>query len=195
MHSGYEMLDIKALNNCWDSCNTNATYFEDSGLLGHYFMYVGTEVVLFRGAHCLHLQGSTKGWKYISTCMDVWYSVRQSEIIYQSPHYLVPEDLLFFFLLGPIKVNAPVCTAAFEAYCAALNTKFSQITQPCASYKEAEVLYCGCTDVCWFNHQAPKDIIASASQCLAAACNMLYCFNLLPAESAGRIPFKQTHST
>jgi hypothetical protein len=33
--------------------------------------------------------------------------------------------VLFFFLLGPISVNAPVCTTAFESYCAALNTKFS----------------------------------------------------------------------
>jgi hypothetical protein len=30
-----------------------------------------------------------------------------------------------FFLLGPVSVNAPVCTAAFKAYCAALNTRFS----------------------------------------------------------------------
>jgi hypothetical protein len=45
----------------------------------------------------------------------------------------------------------------------------------------------------WFNHQAPKEIMALMSQCLEAASNMLYCFNLLPAESTGRIPFKQTH--
>jgi hypothetical protein len=98
----------------------------------------------------------------------------------------------FFFLLGPVSIDAPVCTAAFEVYCAALNTRFSPDSTASASYKEAEVLYCGCTNVCWFNRQAPKDIIALASQCLAVARNMLYCFYLLPAESAGWIPFWQT---
>jgi hypothetical protein len=33
----------------------------------------------------------------------------------------------------------------------------------------------------------PKDVIALTSQCLAAADNMLHCFSLLPAESAGWI--------
>jgi hypothetical protein len=33
--------------------------------------------------------------------------------------------LLLLLLLGPVSVKAPVCTAAFEAYCAALNIKFS----------------------------------------------------------------------
>jgi hypothetical protein len=37
----------------------------------------------------------------------------------------------------------------------------------------------------------PKDIVALTSQCLAATNDTLYCFSLLPAESAGRIPFKQ----
>jgi hypothetical protein len=32
------------------------------------------------------------------------------------------------------------------------------------------------------------------SQCLAATNDMLCCFSLLPAHSASRIPFKQTHS-
>jgi hypothetical protein len=71
----------------------------------------------------------------------------------------------------------------------------TQIPQPCAPYKEAEVLYCGCMYDCRFNQQAPKDIIALTSKRFAAAGNMQYCFNLLPAESAGRVPFKQTHST
>jgi hypothetical protein len=71
----------------------------------------------------------------------------------------------------------------------------AQIPQPCASYKEEEVPNCGCAYVCWFNNQTPKDIIVLASQCLAAADNMLYCFDPLPAESTGTIPFKQTHST
>jgi hypothetical protein len=49
--------------------------------------------------------------------------------------------------------------------------------------------------VCQFNNQTPKNIIALVSKGLAAANNVLYCFNLLPAESAGWIPFKQTHNT
>jgi hypothetical protein len=49
--------------------------------------------------------------------------------------------------------------------------------------------------VCWFNLQTFKNIIALTDQSLAAANNVLYCFGLLPAESAGRVPFKQTHDT
>jgi hypothetical protein len=32
---------------------------------------------------------------------------------------------LLLLLLGPVSINAPVCTAAFKAYCATLNTIFS----------------------------------------------------------------------
>jgi hypothetical protein len=35
------------------------------------------------------------------------------------------------------------------------------------------------------------DIIALTSQSLAAADNVLYCFGLLPAESAGRVTIEQ----
>jgi hypothetical protein len=46
-----------------------------------------------------------------------------------------------------------------------------------------------------FNNQTPKNITALANQGVAAANNVLYCFNLLLAESAGWIPFKQAHNT
>jgi hypothetical protein len=44
-----------------------------------------------------------------------------------------------------------------------------------------------------FDKWIPKNIIALASQRLAAAEDMLHCFTLLPAKSEGRIPFKQAH--
>jgi hypothetical protein len=40
----------------------------------------------------------------------------------------------------------------------------------------------------------PKNVVALTSQRLAAANNMLHCFGLLPAESAGWIPIKLAHS-
>jgi hypothetical protein len=48
-----------------------------------------------------------------------------------------------------------------------------------------------CMSVYRFNLQTPKNIIALTGQSLAAANNVLYSFGLLPAESAGRVPFKQ----
>jgi hypothetical protein len=50
-------------------------------------------------------------------------------------------------------------------------------------------------DIFWFDIRIPNDIKALTTQHLAAADNVLHCFNLLPAESAGRIPFKQSHAT
>jgi hypothetical protein len=51
----------------------------------------------------------------------------------------------------------------------------------------------GCAYIFWFDKRIPKDIKALTSQSFAATDNMLHCFSLLPAESAGRIPFKQAH--
>jgi hypothetical protein len=39
----------------------------------------------------------------------------------------------------------------------------------------------------------PKNVVALMSRRLAAANNVLHCFGLLPAESAGWIPIKQAH--
>jgi hypothetical protein len=108
---------------------------------------------------------------------------------------LFPAILFFFFFLGPFRINAPVCTAAFKAYCATLNIMFSPYSTALCLLCRGRVPNCDCTYVCWFNNQIPEDVITLASQCLAAADNMLYCFDLLPAESTGRIPFKQTYGT
>jgi hypothetical protein len=66
----------------------------------------------------------------------------------------------------------------------------AQIQQPCAFYVDAEVPYRGCAYFFWFDKQIPKNV-ALTSQRLAAANNMLHCFGLLPAESAGWIAIKQ----
>ena len=47
----------------------------------------------------------------------------------------------------------------------------------------------------WFNKWFPKDIVALTSQRLAAAGDMLHCFSLFLAESAGWIPTKQAHDS
>jgi hypothetical protein len=44
-----------------------------------------------------------------------------------------------------------------------------------------------------FDNQIPKYIEAPESIHLATTNNMLHCLGLLSAESAGRIPFEQTH--
>jgi hypothetical protein len=45
----------------------------------------------------------------------------------------------------------------------------------------------------WFNKQVPKDFAGLMTQHITAAHNMLHCFRLLSAESAGIITFKQPH--
>jgi hypothetical protein len=50
-------------------------------------------------------------------------------------------------------------------------------------------------DIFWFDIRIPKEIKALTTQHLAAADNVLHRFNILPAESAGRIPFKRLHGT
>jgi hypothetical protein len=75
-----------------------------------------------------------------------------------------------------------------------LNIHSAQIQQPCAFYEEAKVSYWGCAYFFWFEKQIPKNIVALTSQRLAAANNMLHCFSLLPAESAGWIPIKQAQT-
>jgi hypothetical protein len=71
----------------------------------------------------------------------------------------------------------------------------AQIPYPRASYEEAEVPDGGCTYVCRFKDKISKNIIALTSQSLAAANNVLYCFNVPPAEPAEGIPYEQTLST
>jgi hypothetical protein len=75
-----------------------------------------------------------------------------------------------------------------------LSVHSAQIQQPCAFYEEVKVSYRGCAHFFCFDKQIHKNVVALTSQCLAAANNMLHCFYLLPAESAGWIPIKQAHS-
>jgi hypothetical protein len=75
-----------------------------------------------------------------------------------------------------------------------LSVHSTQIQQPCAFYVEAKISYWDCAYFFWFDKQIPKNAVALTSQRLAAANNMLHCFSLLPAESAGWIPIKQVHS-
>jgi hypothetical protein len=75
-----------------------------------------------------------------------------------------------------------------------LSVHSAQIQQPCVFYVKAKVSYCGCAYFFWFDKQIPKNVVALTIQRLAAANNMLHCFGLLPAESAGWIPIKQAHS-
>jgi hypothetical protein len=89
-----------------------------------------------------------------------------------------PEGFFFFFFLSSGS------TSAIKAYCATLN--FHQhIQYPCVSYKETEVPECGCVYIFWFKKRFPKHVVALWSRCLAAASDMLHCFSLHPAESAG----------
>jgi hypothetical protein len=66
-----------------------------------------------------------------------------------------------------------------------LNVHSAQIQQPCAFYVEANVSYWGCAYLFWFDNEIPKNVVALTNQLFAAANNMLHCFGLLPAESAG----------
>jgi hypothetical protein len=72
-----------------------------------------------------------------------------------------------------------------------LSIHSAQIHQPCAFYVEAQVSYLGSAYFFWFEKRIPKNVIALTSQRLAAANNILHCFGLLPAESAGWISIKQ----
>jgi hypothetical protein len=75
------------------------------------------------------------------------------------------------------------------------------IVQPLSTYSAVLCLLCKgkCPSLrpCIFRLvqqlSSPKNIAALTSQRLAAANNMLCCFGLLPAESAGWIPVKQDH--
>jgi hypothetical protein len=81
------------------------------------------------------------------------------------------------------------------AYCSTLNCHSAQIQYPCVFYKETEVLKWGCAYIFWFNKQLPKNVVALTSQCIAAASDMLHCFSLHLAESAGWIPTKQARNS
>jgi hypothetical protein len=85
--------------------------------------------------------------------------------------------------LGPVSL-CPGCTSAFGLLYSPKYSNQHRFNSP--------VPLC-CANICWFDKWVPKDIIALASQRLAAADNMLHCFSLLPAASAGRIPFTQAH--
>jgi hypothetical protein len=74
-----------------------------------------------------------------------------------------------------------------------LSVHSAQIQQPCAFYVEAEVSYWGRAYFFWFEKQIPRNVVALTSQRLAAAINMLHCFGLIPAVSAGWIPIEQAH--
>jgi hypothetical protein len=51
-----------------------------------------------------------------------------------------------------------------------------------------------CAHIFWFSKQLPKELIALASQRLAATNNLVHCFSLHPAKTAGRISIKQAHN-
>jgi hypothetical protein len=102
-------------------------------------------------------------------------------------------QFFFFFFLGPACFSSG-STSASKAYCAYPKLLTAQIHYPCVSYKETEVPNWGCAYFFWFHNRFPKNIIALSSQCLAAADDMLHCFNLHPAKSAGWIPTVQAHS-
>jgi hypothetical protein len=76
-------------------------------------------------------------------------------------------------------------TSALKAYCAYPKLSSAQIQYPWVSYKETEVPEWGCAYIFWFHKHFPKNVVALSSQCLAAASNMLHCFSLHLAESAG----------
>jgi hypothetical protein len=71
-----------------------------------------------------------------------------------------------------------------------LSVHSAQIQQHCAFYVKAQVSHWGCAYFFWFDKQIPKNVVALTIQRLATANNMLHCFGLLPAESAGWIPIK-----
>jgi hypothetical protein len=64
----------------------------------------------------------------------------------------------------------------------------------CGSYEETKVPNWGCAYLFWFKNWITKNIIVLSCQCLAAAGDMLHCFSLQPAKSAGWIPNVQAHS-
>jgi hypothetical protein len=83
--------------------------------------------------------------------------------------------------LGPVCVNALASTTAHGLLWDPKYFNSAQTPQPLALYEEAEVPDWDCTYVCRFNDQTPKNI-AMASQSLAAAYNVMYCFSIPPAD-------------
>jgi hypothetical protein len=98
------------------------------------------------------------------------------------------------FLLGPACLSSG-STSALKVYCAYPTLSSAQIQYPWVSYKETEVPEWGCVYIFWFHKRFPKKVVALSSQCLAAASNMLHCFSLHLAESAGWISTKQAHNS
>ena len=96
----------------------------------------------------------------------------------------------FFFYLGPVSLSSG-SISALRLILQTLNCHSAQTQYPCVSYKETEVPEWGCAYIFWFNKQLPKDVAVLTSQCLTAAGDVLHCFSLHLAESAGWISTKQ----
>jgi len=64
----------------------------------------------------------------------------------------------FFFYLGLVCLSPGFKHRSLVAYCATLNCHSAQIQYPFVSYKETEVLNCGCAYVFWFSKQLPKNV-------------------------------------
>jgi hypothetical protein len=96
----------------------------------------------------------------------------------------------FIHTLGP-SANASDAPQPW-AYCATLKCSFSSDSAALCRLCRGKGLI---LRLCLFLlvQQLPKNVVALTSQRLAAAHNILHCFSLLPAESAGWIPIKQAH--
>jgi hypothetical protein len=94
---------------------------------------------------------------------------------------------------GPLSLCRK-CTSALGLLC---NPKYShqyRFHKPAPLIKRHRSLTEAALYIFWFDKRVPKDVIALTSQCPAATGNVLHCFSLYPAESAGWIPTKQAHS-
>jgi hypothetical protein len=99
----------------------------------------------------------------------------------------------FIHTLG-LSPNAPDAPEAW-AYCATLKCSFSSDSAAlCLLCIGISLILRLCLFLLVRQADSQKTLVALTSQRLAAANNMLHCFGLLPAESAGWIPIKHADS-
>jgi hypothetical protein len=140
---------------------------------------------------CIVYQGSLMSCTYSFWYILFFGIVKGTKNGYWFETVLMSLCLFFFlFFFRARQHNCPGWTTASGLLCNPKILHSAQIQQPCVSNKEAEVPNWGCAYVFWFDNLIPKDIEAPTSQHLAVTDNLLHCFGILPAESAGRIPLK-----
>jgi hypothetical protein len=121
--------------------------------------------------------------RFITSCTNFYSFVLCSSLLCSS----------YYYSLGPVSL-CPGCTSALGLLCSPKHSIQHRFSNPVPLIKRQRSL----TEAVLISFGSavnfPKTL-ALMSQHLAAAGNMLHCFSLHPAESAGCIPIKQAHNT